>query len=360
MDSFRGITVSRRDDELIAVKRADPDDPGRRRAEAELLARLDHPGVVEFVAFVDGDPAELQTRYVGTDTWSRVPPTLPDRAIAGLAAVTATVADLHDLDICHGALRAEHVVAGSDQRPILCGFADARPFDPSDAIADLVGLAGVIRDTAAALPDHPRLELEALARRATAGELSARDLSSELATLAAQPTTAPDPPWRRLRIAGPALAGIAVALVAVAGLRSGGAPATATAPTTAPSSTSLLPTTLTAAPTPSSTTVAVAAPTSDPAIQFTHEGRRYGLGAPGDVAVLGDWDCDGVATPALLQRSEAMVAVFDEWPDHGSTVSPTAMAPAPGATGLETVEHDGCDQLRILEPDGSRLFTPET
>lgn len=366
-----GITVSRHDDDLIAVKAADPADPSRRRAEAELLARLDHPGIVQFVDFVEADPPELHTRYEGTDTWARTPPPTRERALSGLAAVASTIADLHDLGTCHGALAPEHVVVGSGQRPILCGLADARPHEPAAALDDMVGLAGLIRDAAAALPDPPRTALEDLARRATTGELAARPLADELLQLSTGPitTTRRTTPRRRHVVAG--LAALAmVAGVAVIIDRTGAeavpptaatvppAPAPAPAPTAAPTTTSL-PTT-TSRPAPTTSVTEASDPGESAAIEFVHDGRRYGLGAAGDVAVLGDWDCDGIATPALLQRASAIVAVFDEWPEPDSTVLPTATAPAPGATDLEAIEHDGCDQLRIIVPDGSHLFTPET
>lgn len=369
--SVTGITVSRRDNDLIAVKAADPADPTRRRAEAELLARLDHPGIVQFVDFVEADPPELHTRYEGTDTWARTPPPTLERALAGLAAVASTIADLHDLGICHGALAAEHVVVGSGQRPILCGLADARPHEPTAELDDMVGLAGLIRDAAAALPEPSRTALDDLARRATTGELTARPLADELLHLNTEPitTTRRTTPRRRHVASG------LVALAMVAGLamvidRTGAEavpttaatvpPTPAAAPTSTAASTTTSPPTTTSLPAPTTIVTEATDPDEPAAIEFVHDGRRYGLGAAGDVAVLGDWDCDGIATPALLQRGSAIVAVFDQWPEPDSTVLPTATAPAPGATDLEAIEHDGCDQLRIIVPDGSHLFTPET
>ena len=46
---------------------------------------------------------------------------------AGLAALTATVADLHESGLSHGNLRADHVLIDAEQRPILCGFGDGEP-----------------------------------------------------------------------------------------------------------------------------------------------------------------------------------------------------------------------------------------
>jgi hypothetical protein len=354
-----GITVSRRGDELIAVKRSDPAAPERRRAEAELLRRIDHPGVVRLVAFVEGEPAELQTGYVGTDTWARTPPTSPDRVVVGLGRLCATVADLHEQGICHGMLGGDHIVFDNEQRPVLCGFADAQPFGPRAELDDMVALAGLIRDAARGLPDQWRRPLDDLAGRATSGDFAARTLATELAAI-----PEPQEPARRRvssRTKGGGMAGGALLAGLVVGfaLRSGDeterpASLASTMPSVTVASNLVITTT-----TITTTTTVLAESTAPTAIEFTHEGRRYGLGAPGDIAVLGDWDCDGVRTPALLQRRDGTVAVFDGWPDANASRPAAATASVPGATGLEAVDQDGCDQLRILEPTGSSLFTPE-
>ena len=76
--------------------------------------------------------------------------------------------------------------------------------------------------------------------------------------------------------------------------------------------------------------------------------------------MIGDWNCDGIATPALLQPALGLVAVYESWPEPGGSIPPAATASAPDATDLERVDHDECHRLRIIEPNGSRFFTPET
>ena len=44
------------------------------------------------------------------------------------------------------------------------------------------------------------------------------------------------------------------------------------------------------------------------------DGVGYPIGEAGDQVAVGDWDCDGVATVALVQ-SGGRVYVFDGWPD---------------------------------------------
>jgi hypothetical protein len=41
--------------------------------------------------------------------------------------------------------------------------------------------------------------------------------------------------------------------------------------------------------------------------------RRFALGVPGDHLYLGDWNCDGVATPALFRPSSGATLYYDTW-----------------------------------------------
>ena len=161
-----GITVTRHDDRLIAVKRATADGCERRRREAHLLARLAHPGVVQFVDLIEGDPTELHMTYAGTDSWERCPPTSERAIVEGLAAVASTVADLHDLGTTHQTLGPEHVLVTSEHRPVLCGLADAEPADPVTCADDLAGLARLINHVSPAASDELRTRLDRLATRA--------------------------------------------------------------------------------------------------------------------------------------------------------------------------------------------------
>ena len=183
-----GITVSRRSDALLAIKVGLGDDADRRRREADLLARIDHPGVVQLIDVVDPDtddpgadgPVEIHLAYVGTDTWRSSPPTTSASLIEGLAVVASTVVDLHDLGIAHRALLAEHIVLGADRRPVICGLADATArADDVDALGRLITTLAV-----GAVPEV-RADLDAIASRAGSGELSAHQLTTELNRLRA-------------------------------------------------------------------------------------------------------------------------------------------------------------------------------
>jgi HAMP domain-containing protein len=84
------------------------------------------------------------------------------------------------------------------------------------------------------------------------------------------------------------------------------------------------------------------------------DGGRFQVGEEGDEVVVGDWDCDGTATPALLRPDAGDVFVFDRWARDGIEVTVRAVDQVPGATAVE-VEPDGdCDLLAVEGPEGRR------
>ena len=168
------ITVGYHNDRLVAVKESgDPARSARLRHEAELLSRLDHPGVVRLVDFTEGPPAILRSVFVGPDTWLRHAPVGEFQAPA-LAALIATVADLHETGIAHGALEAAHILVGEKHRPILCGLGDGNTAcdvgiaDDRRALAALIDQLGtddaLLAQARADLED-PSVSLRAVVRR---------------------------------------------------------------------------------------------------------------------------------------------------------------------------------------------------
>lgn len=76
---------------------------------------------------------------------------------------------------------------------------------------------------------------------------------------------------------------------------------------------------------------------------------RYRMGAPADLLLVGDWDCDGVSTPALYRPSDGRTFLFAAWAD-GTTVA-SAVAESTTANGEPRVVHrDGCDHLVVEAP----------
>jgi len=64
--------------------------------------------------------------------------------------------------------------------------------------------------------------------------------------------------------------------------------------------------------------------------------RRYGLGRPGDAVAVADWDCDGIATPAL-SRPGVGAWRFDAWPTTADPGQPSPISVA------ELVTPPACD-----------------
>jgi hypothetical protein len=165
------VRLARDDDGRIeAVKPArDPADRAALAREARILAAIRHPGVVDLVELRDGpDGPELVTRWVGTRSLADLLPLPVDQAIGVVAALAATLADLHRDGIVHGAIEPTHVLLDGRGRPVLCSLAratvptmvDARrpgtddaPARPSDDVAAL----GDLLAASAGLPDDPEL-----------------------------------------------------------------------------------------------------------------------------------------------------------------------------------------------------------
>ena len=188
------VTVSRSADRLIAVKQVPAERAGDIEREAEMLKSLDHPGVVRFVDIVDTPDGgrAMHTEFVSSDTWATRPLTDPAERAAGVAALAAVVADLHDLGIAHCQLSTAHVLHGEGDRPVLCGLRLAAEASPSNRHADLVALADLCHDPS--LEGGPLIaKLSSLADATRAGRLSARELARRLNLLVAKRSTVAEP-----------------------------------------------------------------------------------------------------------------------------------------------------------------------
>jgi len=81
------------------------------------------------------------------------------------------------------------------------------------------------------------------------------------------------------------------------------------------------------------------------------------LGQDGDEVAIGDWDCDGTATPALLRPGSGEVFVFPRWSlDEPSEVRATTAVP----DGEEIRAGAGdCPALLVRTPDGDTTVAVE-
>ena len=193
------VTVSRSEGGLIAIKQVPAERAADIEREADLLRRLDHPGLVRFVDIVetaDGGRA-LHTEFVNSDTWASRPLADPAERAAGMAALAAAVADLHQLGVAHLQLTPPHILHGEDDLPVLCGLTSAAEATPENRHADLAALADLCHDPAlgrGALSG----KLFSLADAAREGTLSARELARRLDMLTTRRPTGGAP----VRVAG--------------------------------------------------------------------------------------------------------------------------------------------------------------
>lgn len=103
---------------------------------------------------------------------------------------------------------------------------------------------------------------------------------------------------------------------------------------------------------------------AEPAAGLIHdrEGRRYAIGAEGDLVVIGDWDCDGEATPAIARPNTGQVVLFDRWPSPGATISESDASThrvVDDLIGVELEKADepgACDRLRVHTATRSHLL----
>lgn len=90
--------------------------------------------------------------------------------------------------------------------------------------------------------------------------------------------------------------------------------------------------------------------------------RRYRLGADGDVAALGDWDCDGGATVRLLRPTTGELFEFPVWatrssPSDGLLITTTAGGVAVRSETDDRTTPDGgsCARLLVALQDGTEI-----
>jgi hypothetical protein len=388
-------------------------------AEAEVLERAAHPGVVGVVRAErtpDGG-FRLDTRLAGTRTLSAFRPAV-DEAAGIVAALAATIADLHGVGIVHGAVEPAHVVLDPGGAPVLCGFGRGRRVGGSTPGDDVAGLGEVLAELvgeAAEVEPIPerrfgrrtswsaavaRRSLLTLADQARADDRSARPSARAFAgaVLAAVPTarlrgaTAATP--RSLEPSDPSPLGSVptngavgrlgrlVAAIAGLGLLAYGVSSVfgeVTAPTGPSGSTRPRPSASTAtAATGSGDTLrllecpvvtgVVADPDGDgcpspvtlePGVVEV-DGVRYGVGLPGDTLAIGDWDCDGSATVVAVRPATGEVFVFGGWAAPGDDLVVGMAARVDGADHAvaEDADGDGCPSLVVLTADGQRAEVP--
>jgi hypothetical protein len=77
---------------------------------------------------------------------------------------------------------------------------------------------------------------------------------------------------------------------------------------------------------------------------------RWTIGSEHDLAVIGDFDCDGWLEAAALASDTGQVVAFDTWAGAGQEPAGRVVRVVPGATGLESNPAGACHHLRVTGP----------
>jgi len=299
------------------------------RFEARVLRQVAHPGVVQLLDVTedgDGGVRLHLARLPGPDLQSLAPAD-PRRAASLVAGVAAVVADLHGVGVAHGSLDAEHVLLDRNQAPVLCGF--------GHAVVDAGGQArrsdvdGLARLVGVLLGEHAGSASGRRVRRAVRHCRSAEGVARRLARVSAQP------PERRLHRPVVGLAGALALCALVAWLAFGRSSSQAVS---GPASSC-------------PATDAGCGPIPAPGGVIDIAAGRFQAGAPGDVIVLGRWDCGGAGLPAVLRPSTGQVWVFDRWPAGDRGVPARPVGRVAGARSLRVIPRR-CDWIQVVRAGG--------
>jgi hypothetical protein len=292
------------------------------------VERTSHPGIAEQV-----HPGRRRLAD---------PPPLPLTSIAPVvAALAATVADLHAMGVVHGAIRTERVVLEPDGRPVLCGPFSSNAANEAGRAADVHALGELLRGLVARAPvsgnGDVRRQLLALALRAAncrEGEgPTAVELGGSIGAVAQRPAPAPG---RRvaLRLVIVAIA-VTLTLVGIGALETGKGQ--------------------TATPSPRS-------PEPFPTLAdgvITDGATRWSVAGSVESVVRGDWDCDGHRTFALLDRDAGDVYRSDAWP-MAAVLTVPLVAEVDGALALRVIPRRAgrCDELAVVRDGRNEVVVP--
>ncbi len=326
--------------DVVIVRRAtDPDARATLVHAADIVSGIDHPGIEAVLSTTSTSEAtEVRLRVPGGRTLSSSPPRDAAGAARAVSGVAQVLADLHQLGLTHGPIGCQQVVLGGGARPALLDFSAGHRRSEVDEerwialVADDVrGIGALVDELIELLPSDEstwgrerwaRRRLAALGARSRATAHPATVVAQEAADLAVGRRR-----WPRLLPAACAVIGAVTLAAGIVGL----ARTHHAAETTAP-----------AGP-----TIAVHGN------ELVVGGARFHLGRDGDQVVLGDWDDDGVTSPALLRPSTGEVFVFEQWPSpsHPLTNPPvTVVAGAVSADRRRSVH--GSDRLVVVRRSG--------
>ena len=398
------LTRDRIGDESVLRKSARGGQRAALRREAEVLRALGGHGVVRLIELVDGaDVTELVLLDTGGPSLAAAladPATDSRSALRLLADACDAVSRLHEQGWAHGDLRADHVLLTRRHHIRLCSLGDAVSLgtEPDAGRADRVALLRIVDDWTRSAgtdgsPMSSRIRSRMMARRThrlpddpdprLLGRILRRTAATGLAVPSRDRIRLPLPvrSGRRVRrVAVPAVTIILVAGIAWFALPShgpdpgpgGSDSGGGTAHTTEMSTTT---TVAPGAAPPAPETAASGCRAVDRSrpdvdgdgcgddVSIEHDvvvagGHRYRVGRVGDLAAIGDWDCDGTSTIAVLRPEDGTVHVFDRWALDGRPAQAATWGRVDGAASI-AAPADGCGAPRVTTTAGSvQTVTP--
>ncbi|MGI8759319.1 MAG: hypothetical protein ACR2K0_08440, partial [Acidimicrobiales bacterium] len=87
-------------------------------------------------------------------------------------------------------------------------------------------------------------------------------------------------------------------------------------------------------------------------------GSRWQVATGAEIVLVGDWDCDGSATPAVVRPGSGEVWRYPRWAGAGEDVAAVLGAVVPGAVSATTVERPpgapagACDRIEVVDAAG--------
>ncbi|MFN3217439.1 MAG: hypothetical protein ACE367_13175 [Acidimicrobiales bacterium] len=86
----------------------------------------------------------------------------------------------------------------------------------------------------------------------------------------------------------------------------------------------------------------------------------FEVGRSDDIVRIGDWDCDGSLSAAVLRPTSGEIFVFDEWVEGNGVRRVEALTVIPGAADLAPVASATCDTLVVVDRTGREAVVEVT
>ena len=346
----------------VVVKRATGRARARLRREATVLRALSGSGTVQVEGIVESsDHTELVLADAGRRTLAD-PGALSATVLRRVLLSTCrAVSDLHRRGWSHGGISPDHVVISGRGRVALCSLGRSARLadDPEAAARDLRDLVATVELSVARPTDasgwrerrrwnRSRRQIRRIC--AQPAPVDARMFSDRLATV----FDGPRPPMARWVGAAVAVlaGGVVASIIAFVVRRERAGPEVERSIQ------------------PSCIDITRARPDVDgdgcgepvtidgPLVNV--DGVTYRVGRDDDLVAVGDWDCDGTATPTVVRPSSGEVLRYSRWARGGETLHADPVAVIDGARNLTVAPGTttGCDDLVVGLSDGSSRRFP--